>query len=513
MISFHSGVDSEPVLAMFKKIFEGMSKSEFINNSDVAKKFGVKNIMFDAISLYPISLSMHFECIYGHVTIEHNKFSSMDIQLMPVPLEEMLTEDERQLYSCTVSDEKNGTDYKAITSLVKLMGSEDPHSFRLNNKWDHGDYDRVMLVSLETFYTNHKDLADLLINKIGRELGFINSNEADQLCELFVLVDEPIHKEHISQFFAVNFDVLFNTLDHNGHTTDNKFYFKDMDNYLHIINSQDNKVRGIVSRTQNNLFLFAKNSETGVIKIWNTISINDPLKQELFHHVDKNNVFDGARYISELTFSKYNEKYYYPFEFESNHYRKAPETLLENFESSSYDAHLIYSSDTGFYPKQSRKFEACISNFDWSHEILTDYYQVDSSVINYSTIDYRSPTYVIRKLTNGVFPNRISALTYLLTTMGHSYYWEEGGIHDGSGFIENLEQNEKELKVEKITQEVFSFGKNCIIFNRPDHISPEWLNVIHEYVGYYKEWVDSILDKKSLAYLDAKERLDILMTI
>lgn len=513
MLSFHSGVDSEPVLALFKNIFEGMSKSEFINNSEVAKKFGIKNIKFNSKSLSPIYMSMKFECIYGHVKISHNKFSSMDIQLRTVPLEEMLTEHDRQLYSCHVSDERTEKDYTAITSLIKSMGTEDPHRFQLKCQWGYEDYDRVMMVSLEQFYTSHKELANLLINKIGRELGFITSNEADYLCKLFALVDEPIHNEHVSQFFAVNFDVLFNTLHHNGHTTDNKFYFKDMDNYLHIINSQDKSVRGIVSRTQNHLFLFAKNSETGVIKMWNTISINDPVKQELFHHVDKNNVFDGAKYIHELLFLKYGEEYYYPFEFEANQYRKTPATLLENFESSCYDAHLIYSSDTGFYPKQSRKFEACVSNFDWSHEIVTDYYQVDSSVINYSTIDYRSPTYVIRKLTNSVFPNRVSALTYLLTTMGHSYYWQEGGIHDGSGFIENLEQNEKELKVEKITEDVFMFGKACMIFHRPDDISTEWLDVIREYVNYYKEWVYSLPDKKSLDYLAAKERLDILVTI
>jgi hypothetical protein len=244
------------------------------------------------------------------------------------------------------------------------------------------------------------------------------------------------------------------------------------------------------------------------------MEITDPEQLEIFYEVE-NSIFDGVQYMCSMLFSLYGQKYYYPCEFEAPYYRKTPETLIENFDSEQVQSHLIYSSDTGFYTEHHRHFDHCISELDFAFEVVTSEYGVEQTIINNSSIDYRSPTYVIRKLTNDgtIFTNRMSALSYVLTTLGHDYYWEQGGIVDGSNYIENFEHNDFELKIDKFESDVFHHGKACLMFHRPADISEEWLSVIREFVGQYKEWVENHPDKASAGYVEAKNRLDELVTI
>ena len=511
MISFNSDVNTESVLEMFQRILLGMSVPNFDDGTGIAKRAGICNMEINNFSIF---INLKFDCIYGQVEIKHSTISDMHIKLLSSPIQERLDNEARQAFTYQVSDENNANDYAAIMNIVQSMGREHPEQFRLSGQFGANKLQTAVYASDEKFLAIHKDLADLLINIIGKQLGFITPSEARYLCDVFGLDSEPSHREKVSQLFASQFDTFFETLVLNNHVQDNKFDFNDLDNYLHYVVSKDEVVKGIVARSQNHMFLIAKNTDTGVIKIWDTMEITDPERLEMFYEVE-NSIFDGVQYMCSMLFSLYGQKYYYPCEFESPYYRKTPETLIENFDSEQVQSHLIYSSDTGFYTEHHRHFDHCISELDFAFEVVTSEYGVEQTIINNSSIDYRSPTYVIRKLTNDgtIFTNRMSALSYVLTTLGHDYYWEQGGIVDGSNYIENLEHNDFELKTNKFESDVFHHGKACLMFHRPADISEEWLSVIREFVGQYKEWVENHPDKASAGYIEAKGRLDELVTI
>lgn len=513
MISFNSGVNTEVVLEIFSRILIGMSKSDF-HQSDTARLMKISNM--DTSQSFAMYTVMKFDCIYGQVEINHSTMSKMTVNLLSVPVQEQMDDEIRKSFTCQISEEKNADDYAAIMKIVQTMGQQSPESFRFYD--EHGaDYpDVVMQVSFDVCHTRDKTFADLFINLIGRALGFITLVEADYLCDLFGMSPYPIHREKVSQYFAAQFDNFFDTLKFHKHTVDNQFFFNDVDNFVHYITSKDEVIKGIVSRSQNHMFLFAKDTDTGIIKIWNTMKINDPIKLEMFYEVE-NSVFDGVRYMSSMLFSKHGQKYYYPCEFEAPYYRKKPETLIDDFDSDDTTSQLIYSSDNGFYSEQNLKFDPCISDFDFAVEVIADEYIVESIIINNSDsdIDYRSPTYVIRKLLydNTLLKDRISALSYVFARLGHGYYWEEGGIVNGSNFIELLEYHEYEEQVKPISIDIFFSGDACLLSHRPDDISQEWISVIREFVGYYKEWVDTHPDKASAEYLGARIRLNELVTI
>lgn len=376
-------VDTTVVLEMFKRILVGMSKSEFDKGTDIVQHFDIKNIVTSFNLMYT---TMSFDCTYGHVEIQHSTMSTMKIELVSTPVQEQLSKHERQLFNCQISNERNDCDYMAIMNIVKTMGQQNSEQFRLNNQPADDMPVTVVYIAFDNCLAAHKELADLLINTIGKQLGFITSNEADFLCELLALGNETLHREKVSQLFAFQFDTFFETLQQYNHKPDNKFDFNDMDNFIHYIVSKDEVIHGIVSQSQNHMFLFAKNTDTGVIKIWNTMKLTDPEKREMFYEV-KDSIFDGAQYMCSMLFSKWSQKYYYPCEFEAKHYLKTPETLIEGFDLEDFDLQLVYSSDTGFYPKHSRKFDPCISDLDFAFEILTSKYEIPDTIINHGYID------------------------------------------------------------------------------------------------------------------------------
>lgn len=509
MISFNNNIDLEPTLSLFRRIFEGMSNHNFDDETGIAHSAGIQNLVFDDYGDY---FTMSFDCIYGHVSVDYSKRISMKVNLKSFPFNDAYTDEEREKFLYTVSPDKNTKDYVAITKIIHSLAQENPEKFRLANQFGD-DIVPVIYINFGQIVSSDSHLSDLLINVIGKQLGFITSDEASILNDIFALGNEPIHREQVTHFFVAQFDKFFDTLKEHGHGVGNEFDFNDMDNFLHYVVSQDKTVKGIVLRSQNHMFLFAKNIDTGVIKIWNTMQLSDNPEQKLFYKLDGNH-FDGVQYMYNMLHSRYGQSYEYPFEFEANYHRKLPETLIENFESAEYNAQLIYSSDAGFHPAQNHKFESCISTIDWSCEVLFAEYDVEQVVINNSSIDYRSPTYVIRQLTNnGHCISRVDALIYLFTIMGNGFYWDNDGISNGSNLIEELEQNDFENKIEPITSEVFKFGNACMIFHRPDDISEDWLAVIREFTGYYKEWVDNHPEPDSAQGLEARNRLNLLLTI
>lgn len=507
MHSFNPGLEPETVVKIFQKIIIGMSKPNFDDGTGIARRACIENMIYNNLGY---TKDMSFDCIYGHVKIQTQMFR-VKVELKPSLIEEKLDEDGRAAFTCSVSDEFNDTDYDNVLAVLNKMGQEDPITFKLNGMIGADSYRTVINGWDDSFTTSHRDLADLLVNIIGKQLGFITRTEADILNDAYCLGNEPVHREHYTQLLIPHFETLFTVLKDNEHDADNEFDFNDMDNFLNYIESEDEIVRGVVLRTQNDLFLFAKNMDTGVLKIWNTIQLLDREDSSVFNAVE-DGLFDGAKYLSPILFSMFGERYDYPCELEGSAYRKLPSTLIESFDE--YNAHLIYSSDEGFYPLQSHKAGRAFDEIDWATEVLGDEYEIEPEIINQSAIDYKSPTYVIRKLTSDAFAtDRVSALTRFFTVMGGDYYWDGEGFVDGSNYIVNLDENEYENKVIKINRESFLFGKACLIFNLPTNITPEWLEVAREFVGYYKEWVENHSDKASSEYLEAQSRLDELVTI
>lgn len=507
MNSFNPGLEADTVVKIFEKIIDGMSQPNFDDGTGVVRRAGIANMTYKNSGF---SKDMSFDCIYGHVKIEIRMFR-FKVELKPSLVEEKLDEEGRADFSCTVSDDFNDADYDHVLAVLNKMGQEDPVTFKLNGMIGADTYRTVINAWDDSFTTIHRDLADLLVNIIGKQLGFITRTEANILNDAYCLGNEPVHREHYTQLLIPHFETLFTVLKDNGHDAENEFDFNDMDNFLHYIESEDETVRGVVLQTQNNMFFFAKNTDTGVLKLWNTIQLLDRDEGQVFDDIE-DGIFDGAKYISPILFSMFGERYDYPCELQGSAYRKLPSTLIEAFDE--YNAHLIYSSDEGFYPLQGHKAQRAFDEIDWAVEVLGDEYEIEPAIINQSAIDYKSPTYVIRKLTSDSFTtDRVAALVRLFTVMSGDYHWDGEGFVDGSNYIVNLDENEHENKVVKINRECFLFGKSCLIFNLPANITPEWLEVVREFVGHYKEWVDNHVDKTSSEYLEAVGRLDELVTI
>lgn len=372
MVFFDQGVDEQIVIALFNRIFVGLSAPDFMA-TDVARNAGISNLHINDMQFI---ININFDCHYGAVSIQYSQFS-MSVKLLEAHIQEKLNVAERQAFSYQSTGD-NDVDYVALMDMVRRLGCENPELFRLNSQLDEKYHDTAIHTSYESFIAIHKGVADLLVNKIGAGLGLIDANETEFLCDLFALVETPINREHLNQLFASQFDTFFELLKTNNHTADDEFVFNDVDNFLHYMVSQDGLVHGIVARSQNNMFFYAKHVETGVIKIWNTIEIFDESERDILYEVaDGKMLFDGAQYMCSMLFSKYGQKYRYHSEFENNQYRKSPSTLIEAFEDEAFNAHLIYSSDAGFYPAQHLKFESCLSDLDFAFEVLTTEYDVD----------------------------------------------------------------------------------------------------------------------------------------
>lgn len=372
MVFFDQGVKEQVVLDLFKRIFVGISAPDFMDTT-VARNAGISNLTVSDMSFV---INIDFDCVYGAVSIKYSQLS-MSVKLLEAPILEKLSVAERQVfnYQSTGNDD---VDYVALMDMVRRLGQTNPEQFRLNIQIDNEYPDTAIHTSYESFIAIHKGVADLLINKIGAGLGLINTKETEYLCDLFALVETPIHREHLNQLFASQFDTFFELLKTNKHTADNQFVFNDVDNFLHYMVSRDGLVQGIVARSQNNMFFYAKHVETGVIKIWNTIKIFDENDRDILYEVaDGKTLFDGAQYMCSMLFSKYGQKYWYHCEFENNQHRKSSSTLIEAFDDDSFNAHLIYSSDAGFYPAQHLKFESCIADLDFAFEVLTTEYNVE----------------------------------------------------------------------------------------------------------------------------------------
>lgn len=372
MVFFDQGVQEQVVINLFKRIFVGMSAPDFME-TDIARNAGISNMRINDMSFI---IKIDFDCVYGAVSIQYGQLS-MSVKLIESPIQEKLSVAERQAFSYHSTGD-NDVDYVALMDMVRRLGREKPEQFRLNIQMGDKYPDTAIHTSYESFIAIHKGVADLLINQIGAGLGLITAKETEFLCDLFALVETPINREHLNQLFASQFDTFFDLLKANHHTADDQFVFNDVDNFLHYMVSQDGLVQGIVARSQNNMFFYAKHVETGVIKIWNTIEIFDEDELDILYEIgDGKTFFDGAQYMCSMLFSKYGQKYRYHCEFENNQHRKSPSTLIEAFEDEAFNAHLIYSSDAGFYPSQHLKFESCLSDLDFAFEVLTTEYKVE----------------------------------------------------------------------------------------------------------------------------------------
>lgn len=371
MNSFNPDLEPEAVVKIFQKIIFGMSKPNFDDGTGIARRAGIDNMTYNDLGY---TKDMSFDCIYGHVKIQTQMYR-VKVELKPSLIVEQLDHEGRAAFSCAVSDKFNEIDYANVIGVLNKMGEENPITFKLNGLIGSENYRTVINGWDDSFTTSHRDLADLLVNIIGKQLGFITRTEANILNEAYCLGNEPVHREHYTQLLIPHFDTLFTVLKDNGHDSDNEFDFNDMDNFLHYI--ENDHVRGVVLQTQNNMFLFAKNSDTGVLKIWNTILLLNHDESNVFDEIE-DGIFDGAKYLSSMLFSMFGERYEYPCELKGSAYRKLPTTLIDAFDD--YNAHLIYSSDEGFYPLQSHKAGRAFDEIDWSTEILCEEYNIEQEL-------------------------------------------------------------------------------------------------------------------------------------
>ena len=365
MKPFNLGLDSELVVSIFDKIIVGMGESDFHHAN-------IDNIIYKKTSF---SKKISFDCVYGHVMISSDS-GRFTAELKSGTVSEKLKSHDRTKLSCLVSDNHDEFDMSCILELFEKMGQKDPELFRINDVRNNNYYRTAITAWDITFTTYHRDLTNLFVNSIGRNLNFITESEAKLLTDAYGLGNEPLHREHYTQFIISHFEHLFMILKNKDHNIANEFKFNDGDDVATYIESKDSNVSGIVLQSQNNMFLFAKNKKTGVLKIWNTMKIVDVRYCFSSMDIDDDGIFDGAMKMSSMLFNGINEKYEYPCEFENEAYRKLPSTLIENFDS--YPSQMIYSSDEGFYPSLIFKVKPAFEDMDCACKVISSAYDIEN---------------------------------------------------------------------------------------------------------------------------------------
>lgn len=393
-----------------------------------------------------------------------------------------------------------------FVSLVEVLGNEEVdvktitaaiHSGlkigvgQFNGKEKSNIEETVMRFHFDGGYCRDFDAYHILFHFLAKQLGFIRPSEAKLLNEVFMTNSEPLRFESFEKALVSDFNHTFNVLKKHGHDESNILDFNDYDNFLHYV--EKGSLQGVVYRSQNHMFLIARNMETDVIKVWNTMMISDDLAVGMEYKAPKNEkgqrFFDVGKYIQGFVESSYFNEYEYPFEFNTYGFKKSADALLNEFDKEN--EHLIYDSKIGFKQNKNRYFGSLEMLASFAADVVSEMYGVEKELVVLTDMDINSPEYFLstfQTFCKTLSFSRAWMLYFLFVQSGSGIFWngktfttgetvrdhypDFEGLHDYGPFQTTLE-----LKFESVSR-------------LPENMSDDWKKTVFEFAFYMKEFFE-----------------------
>jgi hypothetical protein len=398
--------------------------------------------------------------------------------------------DKKELEVVLTGDDE--TDTLAIQEKIQFFANEDPKHFETN---DDSSYSKtVMGIGYDGAYCKDRELGWLLFGFISKSLQFLRPSESSKLLDLFMLgsymgESKTVRFEDLEKVLRLEMEQTFKILKGNEHDSDNEVESNDMDNFLYYV--EKGNIQGNVYISQNHMFLVAKNINTGVIKAWNTMRINEdwlePAKDYTEIDEDGNEVFNVAEYLERLLDREYHVNYEYPFEIDVDGYLKSVDKLMEEFETATDS--IVYDSEKGFYPEEFMSFNTLMYEISYSNALMTSEYGVSRDTLVLTDMDINSPEYYIRSQTSENQQTRSTVLWQLFMVMGNGTYWNGKTFTDNSTTFKDYAPNEGENNYSALEiKNPFSFGSSGMLFNLPEDLTDQWRKAAFETAAYLTEW-------------------------
>lgn len=514
---FKQEMDKKATLEVIRKVLRSIGQPDFDEGTGVQRNAGITNIVLeednlgdkfaglDLGSMPDIDLSsfnkirLSFTLPSGDYVakVESNEFV---VKKRSKGREASIYQhfDKKDLTVELGNDEKENE--ANVRTLIEKFVQED---YKLLDGEDESTYDDpVMGINYDGAYCINRDIGWLLFGYISKQMGFIRPTESNMLIKLFMLED-TVRFPDLESVMRLEMMQTFNILKEHGHDIDNEVESNDMDNYVYYVEKGD--IQGNVYTSQNNMFLVARNTKTGVLKVWNTMKICDHWMERVEENADidedDNTVFNVAEYLQEFCNATYANQYDYPFEFNADGYRKSVDVLMEEFETATND--LVYDSEKGYMTSQYMAFNSLAMELSYTNSLLTDEYNVKRDVLVLTDMDINSPEYVIRSLIGKTATNRAGVLHYLLTCGGTGYYWNGMSFANDKNVFKNYAPTEGENDYGPLkSSRAFPFGLGSL--SKPPKDLPEaWRKVVFEMAVYLTDWaIKNPDDKEALIYKD-----------
>lgn len=488
-----------------KSIMVAMEESEAKLLSSVLSEFSISDVVYETD---PFRTSLSFICPKGQVemTLAHQNFR-VDLNRKGCiyeanqKIENIKANIPSEINLYSISKSPSNKDKKAIYSLLANMG-KNYHSSSFDKEIDVESDEYVHLMGYDLSggaWTVDPEFTRDFID-IGEKLGVFDNVVKAELFDSFFLGENPLKNPAIEASMIIQFDQTFKILKKFKHTIKNAFNFNDMDNDIYYIETA--LVKGVVYSSQNQFYCIAKHKETNILKAWKSIDVSDTwwelFVEELEYAETDITVFNAFEAMQSIINVEYNDGYEYPMEFEGDDYKKAPKTLINDFDK--YKEHLIYSSDIGFIQKHWFSFNAVLFQLSNSLTHLCDWHEESKSIYVENNVNYTSPEYFIRRAVTRTAANRADALFKLFLCRGNEYIWNGKGFYAADDVMLDYPFNPKELIKGHIGYNCFLYQDESPIFKLPKDITPEWLEVAHELVGYVKEWIEQDAVKQDKQY-------------
>lgn len=515
---FKQEMDKKATLEMIRKLLVGIGQPNFDEGTGVQRNAGITNIVLeednlgdkfaglDLSSMPDIDLSafnktrLSFTLPSGDYVakVESNEFV---VKKRSKGREASIYQhfDKKDLTVELGNDEKENE--ANVRALIEKFVQED---YKLLDGEDESTYDDpVMGINYDGAYCINRDIGWLLFGYISKQMGFIRPTESNMLIKLFMLED-TVRFPDLESVMRLEMMQTFNILKEHGHDINNEVESNDMDNYVYYVEKGD--IQGNVYTSQNNMFLVALNTKTGVLKVWNTMRICDHWMERVDENADidedDNTVFNVAEYLQEFCNATYANQYDYPFEFNAEGYRKSVDVLMEEFETATND--LVYDSEKGYMTSQYMAFNSLAMELSYTNSLLTDEYNVKRDVLVLTDMDVNSPEYFIRRMTNGFSNSRSAALHYLFSSIGTGFGWTGQTFADDQNVFKDYSPNKAENDFSPLQSErAFAFGSSSPLFNLPKELPEAWRKVVFEMAVYLTDWaIKNPDDKEAIACKD-----------
>lgn len=507
--------NKDEIFAIISKLLSEIGHLSEEDKLFLEQKTGITNIVLDeqkfddAFAYFLNKAELSFSRPDGEYTA---KVQGMDFEIRRVKsaktaiIYDNFTKNELELVLTGDTNE----DKKFVEQLVQRFSEEELAHF---DAVDGKDTYPAPIIRIDSngVYCSDREFTWLLFGFTPKTLGLLRPTECQKLSTIFHFDESVLRFKDIEDLMRMELKQTFSLLKEHGHDRENEIDSNDMDNFVFFVEKDD--IQGVVYRSQNHIFLVARNTKTDVIKAWNSMQVNTDWFESLYDSTHENDsgemVFNVVDYLQDFTLADFRDTYDYGFEIHNEQYRQSVEKIMANFETET--ARLIYDSSVGFYTSMSRYFESLANEIGYQNEVVTDQYDAEQEILVLTDMDINSPDYYIRKMTSGDFcsKNRSQVLSFLFMVCGNGHYWNGKTFSDGETTFKDYEKNTKERDTSPLEKSIsFSLDSDSLILNLPDNMSEAWRKACFEMIVYLKEWIKNNPEDEECQ--NHKEKLDIL---